>query len=293
MGKKTVSGCIQYRSRVSAAVETGAVHPATIRAVPAATAWASSSSARTRTGAKSARAATRPSPRAAAVPPTAPGPSLGSPPVNTAVTFPASSVNLCEPDTEADAPELARRPARSVQSEIMRCQRAADPISGRARDPSGSSTNTAGAAVLGRAPAIGGWSSPPRRGGGGTGSDMRRSFSRSARASLRRVMGRGRGSKGSSRIGGLSTAGADTWRTGRRAMAAASFCTSRTTRSPSWRTRYARGSDEDRSTARRSRPLRSRTTAAAMACCADRSLASANWPKSLTTTTCSSSSITT
>src|SRR5439155_14965751 len=124
VGKKTVSGCIQYRSRVPVTVETGAVHPATIRAVPAATAWASSSSARTRTGAKSARAATRPSPRAAAVPPTAPGPSLGSPPVNTAVTFPASSVNLCEPDTEADAPELARRPARSVQSEIMRCHRA-------------------------------------------------------------------------------------------------------------------------------------------------------------------------
>src|SRR6266849_4664461 len=135
-------------------METGAAQPATILAAPAATACASSSSPSTRTGAKSARAATTPSPRAAAVPPTAPGASRDSPPVNTALTFPACTVNRCVPDTATEPPELARSPARRAQSDTIRCQRAADPISGRAREPSGSSTRTAGAAVLAQRPLL-------------------------------------------------------------------------------------------------------------------------------------------
>ena len=173
----------------------------------------------------------------------------------------------------ADAADRAYWPS-------MSCQRVAEPISGRASVPSGISTNTAVGAAAGGASEARVRSS---RGAGGTGLSPRASW-RSAWASRASVSFRRAGANGKRRVPGFCTAGIETCLTRRLSSERATFFTSTATTSPLERTKYAFGSLLPRSDESFG------ITADSIARVTVSSLRSANWPKSETTTTFSSSS---
>ena len=246
---------------------------------PWAMARASSSSPRTRTGAPPARTAEMPSPWASARSPAKPGlPGAAAPPliVKRATTVPALLVKRWLPLTAMGRPEApgVSDCARSDHSETMSCQRVAEPIEGRASEPSGKSTKTVAAADAGTAPppedrpARSRWSPPPERCSAGGGSDwrVRRSW-RSARSSRASLMRRFTGANGSMRKPGSSTRGVETCRSASWSSALAIFFTSTATTCPFSRMRYTRGSEPARSPADppAARPCaRSRSTADSM-----------------------------
>ncbi len=214
-GLKAASGWIQNLS--------ARARPGTTIA-PCAKAVARSSSPSTRMGAESPRTAEMPSPRASARSPTVPALTWWM----MATTLPAWTVKCCPAvtGTEAAAP-------RAYWPTIS-CQRVAEPISGRASEPSGMRMKSAVRAPAGALLSLS--RVRARRGGAGTACRARASW-RSARASRASVMARRAGANGSRRAPGLLTAGIETWRTISCSSERATFFTSTATTSPPVRTK--------------------------------------------------------